>query len=818
MVVARGPWRSPRASLLMESRHRTVSRCAAAVSIGIGSLVLIGWLCDIGILKSLIPGTVTMKPNAAIGLVLCGVSLWFVSRTSPASDLVAKACAVSALLLGAAVCFQYVTRTDLGIDQLLFAEPVGTVGTFSPGRIAPATAISFVLLGLALLVCRVRRFQTAVVVISLIVALFSLVAMTTYLFRVQGNDAIHVFTRLAFHTAIALTVLSGGVAAFVSSQRAPMQSRFAAAILPRLLPAVIVVPLLAGWLRLQGERLGFYSSDFGVVLMVAGTVTLLALLVWWSVRALTRMDAERSAAEEALRSEERRTRQIIESAHDAFISMDANGNVTDWNPRAEAMFGFAKQDVIGRRLCELIIPERYRERHREGLKRFLASGNGPVLGKPVEISALHADRREFPVELTISPMQWGDTWLFNAFIHDISERKEKDALAVASAAKDHFIAVLSHELRTPLTPVLTTILDLEAEPNLEPPVREALQLIQRNVQLEARLIDDLLDVTRLAKGKLQIERRIVSVNSVLQDALGVCKSELLKKKVRVDFDAQAPNATVEGDAPRLMQVFWNLLQNAVKFTPPGGQIAVRTRASDERLLTVEIEDTGIGMSPEVLSRIFTPFEQADPTISRRFGGLGLGLALSKALVEAHGGKIEATSLGEDRGTVMRVELQTVDAPVPPTSSTLSHEPDAFVAFRILIVEDHADTRRTLDRLLTRWGHDVTTAADLATARGLLASQNFDLLLTDLGLPDGHGTELMAELRAQGSTIPGIALSGFGTEADAARSVECGFAAHFTKPVGTQNLREQINSIARASLKATGSNSGSQSQITFGSGV
>ena len=160
------------------------------------------------------------------------------------------------------------------------------------------------------------------------------------------------------------------------------------------------------------------------------------------------------------------------------------------------------------------------------MQRFLVTSEGAVLGRPIEISALHSDGREFPVELSISPVPCGETWVFNAFIHDIAERKEKDALTAASVAKDHFIAVLSHELRTPFTPVLATILDLEAHPDLSPPVREAIQMIQRNVELEARLIDDLLDVTRIAKGKLKIERGVVDVNSVLRHAIDVCKSEL----------------------------------------------------------------------------------------------------------------------------------------------------------------------------------------------------------------------------------------------------------------------------------------------------
>lgn len=757
---------------------------------------MLGWALQSDILKSVIPGAVTMKPNAALGLFLCGLSLWLVGRPDLAARQAGRVLASLALLLGAAICFEYATSIDLGVDQMLFQEEFVTEGTAAPGRTAPTTALSLVFFGGAVFLCRIRRLQHMAGVLCVVTAYCALVSLTSYLYQTEGSEGLQPDTQMAFHGALIVLVLAGGMLALLFGLRPSLGSGVATAYLPRLLAGVILVPLVLGWLRIQGERAGYYNAGFGVVLMVAATISLLCVLVWWNTRSVARLDSKRSAAEEALRTNEKRTRQIIESGYDAFIAMDVEGRVTDWNPRAEAMFGFTRAQVIGGMLSELIIPHRYRERHRAGLKRFLATGEGTVLGRPIEISALHADGREFPVELSISPMAWGNTWVFNAFIHDITERKEKDALAAASAAKDHFIAMLSHELRTPLTPVLATILDLEADPNLSPPVREAIEMIQRNVKLEARLIDDLLDVTRIARGKLKIERGVVDVNSILRNAIDVCRSELLKKKVRIDFDPQAPTPTVQGDAPRLLQVFWNLLQNAVKFSPRGGNIAIRTLAPAPGRLAVEIEDNGIGMSADVLSRIFTPFEQADASINRRFGGLGLGLALSKALIEAHGGRIEATSRGANQGTLMKVELQSTLAtsvrpdPVPQT------EAGKQIGLRILIIEDHPDTRRTLERLLTKWGHTVSLAEDLATARARVASEPFDLLLTDLGLPDGHGTELMCELRTRGSTLPGIALSGFGTESDSARSLEAGFIAHLTKPVGTHDLQAQIAQVVR----------------------
>ena len=383
---------------------------------------------------------------------------------------------------------------------------------------------------------------------------------------------------------------------------------------------------------------------------------------------------------------------------------------------------------------------------------------------------------------------------------DITELvNAQEAAQAANRAKDHFIAVLSHELRTPLTPVLATILDLDARTDLPPAVSDAVELIRRNVELEARLIDDLLDITRISKGKLAMDRQVVAVDSVLRDAVRICEKESARKQITVSVDLRAPNHRVEGDGARLLQAFWNLLQNAVKFTSPGGDISVRTHGDAEHV-TIEITDTGIGIEPDALARIFEPFGQADETISRRYGGLGIGLALSKALVDAHHGKLQAASAGRDQGSTFTVELGTtmreLTNGVEP--ATVTHRP--VPPLRILLVEDHDDTRQTLSRLIQNWGHSVDTAATAAEALQAAAGTRFDLVISDLGLPDAHGNELIQRLR-QGSDIRGIAVSGFGTEHDVERSLQAGFDVHLAKPIGAQRLKAAIAEIAATQFSA-----------------
>ena len=370
-------------------------------------------------------------------------------------------------------------------------------------------------------------------------------------------------------------------------------------------------------------------------------------------------------------------------------------------------------------------------------------------------------------------------------------------LAEANAAKDHFLAVLSHELRTPLTPVVMGISLLQDRQDLDPKIHETLEMVRNNVKMEARLIDDLLDVTRIARGKIELSRSPVDLCMVIQRAVEVCKPDIEARRLHfgVELGAAGPY-WVEGDESRLEQVFWNLLKNAIKFTPNGGCVGIRCRPSDNHVL-VEVNDSGIGIEPEALSRIFDAFEQAEQSITRQFGGLGLGLAISKALVELHGGEIQAHSKGRDKGSTFSIRLP-LSAPagqsLVPNAAVLPVM-HATRPLHILLVEDHGITAQMIRMVLAEKGHTVETAGDVSTALRLADRHTFDLLLSDLGLPDASGHDLMRELRMRGHKFPGIALSGYGQEDDVHRSYQAGFAAHLTKPASREAVTEAVASVA-----------------------
>lgn len=501
---------------------------------------------------------------------------------------------------------------------------------------------------------------------------------------------------------------------------------------------------------------------------------------------------------------------IVESSGDAIIGEDLHGVVTSWNHGAEALFGYAAEEVIGKTIKistpreELSILERVRRDER--IERY-------------EAVRQCKDGSDVEVSLTISPIKDAEGKIIGAskIIHDITERKQaekeveraRDEALAASRAKDDFLAALSHELRTPLNPVLLLASEAARDLKLPAEIRRTFDTIRKNVELEARLIDDMLDLTRVARGKLALDFRAVNLHAVLQDAIATVRTDVGERQIALAVDFKAANAVVSGDAVRLQQIFWNVLKNAVKFTPPGGKISVETRAVSGRLV-VKIADTGIGLTPEELTRVFKAFSQGDHAGGRgahRFGGIGLGLAITRTLVELHSGTIRAESAGRDRGAAFFIELPSAKkswevldlARGQPALDFSATSPEENSRIRILLVEDHEPTRLALAQLLARRHYQVKTAATLAGARALASAEKFDFVISDIGLPDGSGCDLMRELR-DGQGLKGIALTGYGMEKDIARSRESGFVAHLTKPVRVQALETALAAATETAIQ------------------
>jgi signal transduction histidine kinase len=376
-------------------------------------------------------------------------------------------------------------------------------------------------------------------------------------------------------------------------------------------------------------------------------------------------------------------------------------------------------------------------------------------------------------------------------------RQEAEA---ANSAKDRFLAMLSHELRMPLTPILFSASMLGKDERLPEYARKELESIAHNIQVEARLIEDLLDVARITEGKLELTLDSADIRALIDSALSICAENLSAKNLSVHREFQAGDPIILADSARLSQVLWNLIQNAAKFTQSYGEVKIRVTNPEQGWLRVEVIDTGIGIGREALPRIFDPFEQVEPG---RSGGLGLGLAISKAIVELHGGKISANSEGSQRGSTFVVELPNIVResggarptdgeakvlPTPDRNQSASKRP------QILLVDDHHDTAEALRNYLGRVGYDVTVAPNIGAACQCFEQKSFDLLLCDIGLPDGRGEHLLQRLREAGHHFPAIALTGFGAETDIARSRAAGFYTHLTKPFSPQQLKWAVEEV------------------------
>ena len=391
---------------------------------------------------------------------------------------------------------------------------------------------------------------------------------------------------------------------------------------------------------------------------------------------------------------------------------------------------------------------------------------------------------------------------------DIDELKRtRDTAEKASRAKDDFLAALSHELRTPLTPVLLTVSEMREDNRLSPDVREQLGMMERNIALEARLIDDLLDLTTISRGKLQLRAQECDAHSLIGLAIEIVRADAASKQVSIARDFQAKLSGINADPARFQQVIWNLLRNSVKFTEAGGTISIRTtnelNEDDRQWLRIEVTDTGIGFGPAFIDQIFQPFDQGEHTGTHRFGGVGLGLAIARAIVDLHGGRITARSEGTNKGSTFVVELPgampppdgTRAAPAARQAAPAPNAPPQPPPLRLLIVDDHANTLQSLRHLLKRRGHEVVTAGNVTDALSAASRETFDLVISDLGLPDGSGTELMEKLRDIYG-LRGIALSGYGLEDDLVRTQKAGFVAHLVKPVQFAELHSIISSLPR----------------------
>jgi PAS domain S-box-containing protein len=527
---------------------------------------------------------------------------------------------------------------------------------------------------------------------------------------------------------------------------------------------------------------------------------------------VVRRTEELKEAKEAAEDSARRTRLIIDTAYDAFVAMDAAGSITDWNHQAELTFGWRREEILGRTVADTIVPPQHREAHWRGLRHFLASGEGPVLGRRIELTALHRDGHEFQVEITIASVPLGGSHLFTAFVHDITERKQaeaelraaKDQAQAATQAKSEFLANMSHEIRTPLNGIIgMTELALDTELTAEQ--HDYLSLVKSSADHLLSVINDVLDFSKIEAGRLELERLEFDLRDVLEDTVATLAARAHDQGLELldDIAVDVPT-TLVGDFHRLRQVVVNLIGNAIKFTERGEVVLRVERApapepgavdTAAEWLHFSVRDTGIGISPEQQTRLFRAFSQADTSTTRKYGGTGLGLAISARIVGQMGGRIWLES-EKDCGSTFHFTARFERA---PGAEARRAERAELRGLRVLVVDDNATNRRILEGMLTSWGMRPTLADGAPSALALLAGaceagEPFAVVLLDAMMPGMDGFTLAERIQqgsgaAAGATL--MMLSSAARREDAERCRALGVAACLGKPIRQSTLLDAL---------------------------
>lgn len=501
---------------------------------------------------------------------------------------------------------------------------------------------------------------------------------------------------------------------------------------------------------------------------------------------------------------------IVNSSDDAIVSKTLDGVITSWNPSAERMFGWSAGEAVGRNITIIIPPDRLDEE-----ARVLASLRRGESLDHYETIRRHKDGTLIPISLTVSPIRNLSGTVIGAskIARDISDRKrgederahallqEQAARAAAehaSRVKDEFLATLSHELRTPLTSIMGWVRMLR-QGSLDPEASgRALEIVDRNTQALTRLVEDILDISSITMGRFRLESVPVDLATVVRAAVDSVRHAATAKNIQLQVAVDAMTRPVAGDAARLQQVVWNLLANAVKFTPSGGAIDV-TVAPAGSYAELRVRDNGQGIAPEFAPRLFDRFSQHDASTTRQHGGLGMGLAIVRHLVELHGGTVRAESAGPGLGATLIVRLpQVLGRPVESAG-----RPEAGLqllgGIRVLAVEDEPDTRELIATVLRQAGADVAVAASVEEALGALATTRPDVVLCDIAMPGRDGYDLLREAKRRPGPLahtPFVALTAYVQENERQRSLAEGFSVHVPKPVDPTELVQVIRRLSR----------------------
>ena len=804
------------------SLWRLFSQVAAFFAIVTGAVVLVGWAYNMPALTGLY-ADITMKANAAICFLLCGMSLFFTNWQYRHRDLHTAGIALASLsmLIGGLTLLQHIGGFDFGIDQLLVNEPPGAQATASPGRMGVNASASFVLCGLALIDLYRDRAIVLRQLLATTVFLVELLALIGYAYGVNELYGLPKYTGIALHTALALAILSLGI--LTAREKQGFMALISAdtpagSVVRRLLVWVMALPILLGWIRVMAFQRSFFDTFIGTAVLVVSLITVFSVIVLRLGQRLTTLEAETE-----------RSRAVVEETEERFRSLANEAPVLIWvsdHSGRRIWFNRPWLEFTGHSLSVSQADGWIDRLHDEDRADYLVRHQNYVQrrqGFSSEFRLMRADGEYRWLFETGSPRQisGGEFDGFAASCVDITDRKtnERDRdrllesersarqeLERAAQLKDEFLATLSHELRTPLNAMLGWSQILQKTKGHSETTIKGLEVIERNARVQTQLIDDLLEMSRVLAGKLRLEVQDVSLGAVVEAATETVRLAAEAKGIRIESILEPITQTVHGDPQRLQQVVWNILSNAIKFTPKGGRVQIVLKRVNSHV-ELSVSDTGRGIKPEFLPHLFERFRQADASTTRESGGLGLGLAIVKQLTELHGGRVRATSDGEDKGTTLTIELplslipfaaHTSSVSVHPRSMlqpVTSHDPRSLAGVTVLVVDDEPDAREMIKEILVAQAANVLLAGSADEAGSVLNTQRPDVILSDIGMPKQDGYQFLSALRSAGNDVPAVAITAFARSEDRIKALRAGFQMHLSKPIEPQELVAMVASLA-----------------------
>ena len=772
-----------------------VAEAAAAYAITGGLVTLVGWTANVERLADWKGDGIAMFPNTAVAAVLSGVAILLQGVRTPTARTLARCLGATVAAIGGLTLVEHLTGVGLGIDTLLFERPWGQGAAAAPMRVGPPASTAFLTIGTAIVLstygARGRAMNAA---LGIGVAAIALLTTTGHLYGAAPMYMIPRLTGISFSTATMILALAIGLVAR-APDRQPMRTfveQSAAGMLARrAFPIILLLALVLGWLKLAVERAGLVDVPFGTALRTVSEIGLLTGLLAWAVGMIRKHERALRDSETEVRLQATQLAAFLETAPIPMHRTGPDGTVLWANDAELEMLGYARDDYVGHPIAAFHVDQQAVE----DMTARLRCGE-KVLDHPARMRCKDGSIKSVLIDASV-------LWDEGRFVHnqcftrDVTERErveaERDEM---DRRKDEFIAILAHELRNPLAPVRSAAHYLALRTGPESELARPVAIIERQVAQMARLIDDLLDVSRMSRGVLVLRPERVACADVVEAALDACRDELQAKGHELRVETPAGHVELEADRERLVQILCNLLGNAIRYTPANGRIGLEVVARDHTL-EIAVRDDGVGIPPGKLEEIFDLFARIDRSFERQ-GGLGIGLTLVRQLVELHGGTIEARSGGVGHGSefVLRLPIVVSAAPAPVPAVELA---PVSAPLRILVADDNEDAVEGLALVLELRGHAVQTAFDGEQAMAIFEQHRPDVALLDIGMPLADGYEVARAIRAHpwGTTTYLIALTGWGQRSDRARAQEAGFDAHLVKPVPQHALDRLLAEFAAA---------------------